>query len=324
VGAPVSSEEVKQQIDELRQFLDNPQATARLEEAKALVATLPTSTTARRLFAEKVRSALSRGGVEDDVDGSDDFFQLNGETVLDRLSAPPPLEDLPEAEEGGGAAGLRDLFGGVLQGARNLLNLTTYYEMKERAGDIGRLGLFSVLRRLHIERSDLKLHLVGHSFGSRLVTAAAAGRPGEPAVPLRSMVLIQAAFSHYGFADNYEGSRDGFFRSVLLEGRVQGPILVTHTANDRAVGLAYPLASLIGNQVGSFLGGPNDKFGGLGRNGARKTPEAIDEPMRPVGGSYAFQAGRVHNLLADTFIADHSAIANAAVAYAILAAIATT
>jgi len=35
---------------------------------------------------------------------------------------------------GGGAAGIGQFFTGIKSGALNLLNLTTYYQMKERAG----------------------------------------------------------------------------------------------------------------------------------------------------------------------------------------------
>ena len=40
----------------------------------------------------------------------------------------------------GGAAGLGSFFSGVVSAARNLLNFTTYYQMKERAGIVGRDG----------------------------------------------------------------------------------------------------------------------------------------------------------------------------------------
>jgi len=49
---------------------------------------------------------------------------------------------------------------------------------------------------------------------------------------------------------------------------VAGPILITHTANDKAVGIAYALASRISGQTGAALGDATDVFGGIGRNGA--------------------------------------------------------
>ena len=53
---------------------------------------------------------------------------------------------------------------------------------------------------------------------------------------------------------------------------------MTHTHNDKAVGIAYPLASRFSGDQAAALGDKNDKFGGLGRNGAQKmeTGETID------------------------------------------------
>ena len=67
----------------------------------------------------------------------------------------------------------------------------------------------------------------------------------------------------------------------MAEARVAGPIIATHTVNDQAVGIAYALASRLANQVTSF-GGPEDKYGGIGRNGATAShgwsPSALVRP----------------------------------------------
>jgi hypothetical protein len=142
---------------------------------------------------------------------------------------------------------------------------------------------------------------------------------------VQTLTLLQAAFSHYGFAEKYDNTHDGAFRAVLVQKVVRGPILITCTANDKAVGQAYPLASRVARQVGSAFGDANDRFGGLGRNGAQKTPETEPEvTLLGVGGVYQFQPGRVFNLRADAFIAEHSDITGPQVAYALLAAIAAT
>ena len=84
---------------------------------------------------------------------------------------------------------------GMAAAAGRLLNLTTYYQMKERAG-IGRPGrLYQILRKIRDAKLKVRLHLAGHSFGGRLVTSAALGPPGGPAIKPESMMLMQAAFS---------------------------------------------------------------------------------------------------------------------------------
>jgi hypothetical protein len=135
---------------------------------------------------------------------------------------------------------------------------------------------------------------------------------------------LQAAFSHYGFSERYDGSNDGFFRKVVADKVVSGPTLITCTENDLAVGKAYPLASLLAGQEAAALGDKNDKYGGIGRNGAQKTPEASDETLLKVGGAYNFKAGKIYNLNSDAIITGHSDLAHKEVAYALLNAVATT
>ena len=189
--------------------------------------------------------------------------------------------------------------------------------MKERAGLVGRTGLNEALREIRRNKPDLRIHLIGHSFGARVVTAAANAL--DPQTPAVTMSLLQGAYSHTGLSSKFDGKRDGFFRRVLAEKRISGPVIITHTKNDTAVGIAYPLASRIAREKAAALGDENDPYGGMGRNGAQKTPEAGQpgELLR-VGKQYTFAAGSVFNLKADNFIADHSAVTSPEVAFAVL------
>ena len=207
-------------------------------------------------------------------------------------------------DDSGGATGLSEFFGGVVAGARNLLNYVTYYKMKERAGNVGRRGVAALLKQIRTAQPTVRIHLVGHSFGCRVVTASLLGTEDGVAVNVDSMSLLQAAFSHNSFALDYDGSSDGFFRLVVAPARrVLGPTMITYTKNDRAVGIAYPLASRLAGQVASALGDADDKYGALGRNGAVKTPEAFAREMLGVGKDYdGLRDHQVHNLQADEFI----------------------
>ena len=208
----------------------------------------------------------------------------------------------------GGATGLSEFFGGVVAGARNLLNYVTYYKMKERAGNVGRRGLAELLGQIRDAHPAVRIHLVGHSFGCRLVTASLLGTEEGVAVNVDSMSLLQAAFSHNGFALDYDGSSDGFFRLVVAPARrVLGPTMITYTKHDRAVGIAYPLASRLAGQVASAIGDADDKYGALGRNGAIKTPESFSRPMLEAGKDYDGLADhQVHSLDSEAFIGGHS------------------
>lgn len=335
IGSAVSDRAVEEQLEALRDAFDAPDADARLERARELVPELEDSADARREYADLLRSLLAPSD-EHEGEVPRAFFTVPGDTLMDRLAkpgmqaGPPPGGGLDgggaPAGPGGSAAGLGQILGGIKGAASNLANFVTYYQMKERAGTVGRGGVNEVLRELRERSPGLRIHLVGHSFGGRLVTAAADGPAGQPPVVVDTMTLLQAAFSHNGFASKWNGEDDGLFRRVVTEGRVRGPILVSHTVNDKAVGVAYPLASRIANQVASALGDRNDPFGGIGRNGAQNTPEAVDGQLLAVGGgSYAFDGGkRVFNLGADAFITGHSDICKPEVARAVLAAVART
>lgn len=320
------------QVDGLRGVFDHPQAEAILKKAKALLPELETRPQAREQFADLVRSlpgkpAKSKAGDADDAAGK--FFALDGAQVMERLAA-PVMAAAPQGAAGGaaglvspagGAAGFNP-FGGITAAAQNLLNLTTYYQMKARAGVVGSLAVADLVRELQARSPATRLHLIGHSFGARLVASLALGAKGAKALKFATMTLIQAAFSHNGFADRFK--TEGFFRKVVADRRVAGPILVTHTANDKAVGLAYPLASMVAGQNASGLGGPADPFGGLGRNGAQNTSEAVSGTLAAVGAASAFEAGKIYNLNADRVISGHSDFCKPEVYYALLSAVANT
>lgn len=334
LSSAVTDAALIEQLDDLKGVFTDPTADGKLEQAKQLVGDLEDKRSAREQFADLLRSVLPDAAA-DDEDASTNLFKLSGDQVMQRLSK-PVLPGRPASGGGGaarlgdpaspagGAAGIGQFFSGIKSAARNLMNFATYYQMKERAGTVGREGLSPLLRDIRTQEPDLKLHLVGHSFGGRLVTAAAAGRDDQPAVKPETLVLLQAAFSHNGFAQRFDGTSDGFFRRVVANKMVAGPVVITCTQNDRAVGLAYPLASLLAGQAAAELGDKNDLYGGMGRNGAQKTPEAHEGTLLAAGGTYAFQAGAVYNLNADQVIHDHSDICKDEVAHAFLTAIGDT
>jgi hypothetical protein len=332
--SPITTDMLRAQLDSMKGMFNTKKGRETLDEAKKLIPKLEDSPKAQAKFADLLRSLLPKTK-SGDVDAADDFASLPGNEVMQRLSRPVPVV-LSEPKSGGGASMIEEtgstigggaaggFFSGVKWAAQHLLNLTTYYQMKERSGLVGSTGVNEILRTIRAAHPGLKLHLIGHSFGGRLVTAAIAGTEDAPPIKVDTLTLLQAAFSHYGFAQDYEGSSDGFFRRVITEKRILGPALISCTPNDKAVGMAYPLASLLAGQVAASIGDKNDKYGGIGRNGAQKTPEASDGTLLELDGSYKFQPGKLHNLQADAFIKGHSDICHPQVAYAILNAVAMT
>jgi hypothetical protein len=94
------------------------------------------------------------------------------------------------------------------------------------------------------------------------------------------------------------------------------------------VGIAYPLASRLAQQTAAKLGDANDKYGGLGRNGAQKMEagevDAAITKMLAADAIYQFTPNKFFNLEASPFIKGHSDITGKEVARAVRQAIATT
>jgi hypothetical protein len=326
-GRSVPTEVIAAKLDALKGTFDGPDHV--LDELKKLLDRIEDSPGAQREFVERLRSLLPRPRDPLD-DASDRFFSRPGDELLKDLAPPLRPSLTPAGGQGrgaamdsaaptGGTSGLGDVFDGIKAAAWRLLNYATYYQMKERAGILGG-SLGNALAELRAVNDSLRIHLVGHSFGARLVTAAVAGSASfRPS----SLTLLQAAFSHNGFTAKFDQKHDGFFRNVVAQAKVAGPIVVTHTVNDKAVGIAYPIASRVSGDRRTALGDATDVYGGLGRNGAvrMKADEVVIAALLDREGRYGFTPGKVHNLRADAYISGHGIVTNPAVANAVLAAL---
>ena len=333
--AGAADETIKAKLDVIATMFDK-KAAKKITSAKNQISKLESDLDARRKFVDELRGLFDESAA-DEEDNSALFFKLDGAVMLEKLKMPTPVVSSgggsrggaasigarPATTPAGGAAGLGDIFSGVKAGAIRFLNYLAYYEMKKRAGTVGQQGVGPMLDRL--ASSVQRIHLVGHSFGCRVMTAAAAASTTDK---LQSMSLLQAAFSHNGFSK----SMNGFFRSVVDSHRIKGPIVITYTANDRAVGIAYPVASRLSGTVASAFGDANDKFGGLGRNGAQKMEpgevvQDVDQ-LLAVGGGYSWHPGHFHNLESSKYIIDpnggdaHGFVTGKEVAWAISRAMA--
>jgi pimeloyl-ACP methyl ester carboxylesterase len=283
--------QVSAQLDQFAEmFGSDPQSATKIAHLRSLVPLLNVSPNAQDDYVSTLVSLIPNPRYEKDegLDEARTYLETAaGRDILKRLSTPtvPVAVPIPGS---GGAAGLGSVLGGITSAAASLGDLLTYYTMKDRAGIVGRTGAVATIRAVRAGRaggSTLKIHLVGHSFGGRLVTSAAnslnGNAPGATIEFVDSMTLLEAAYSHNGLAKDWDPTLpnpDGAFRSVVTNVKVKGPIIISHSSHDFPVGVAYPLASRLMNQVASALiGGPNDKYGGMGRNGAQHTPEALPD-----------------------------------------------
>ncbi|MDA4110026.1 alpha/beta hydrolase [Mycolicibacterium holsaticum] len=212
----------------------------------------------------------------------------------------------------GDAQGIGNPFTGLWSGAREVLRTMSYYEMKNRAGVVGKDGLGPQIAAL---TPAPRVHLIGHSFGARLVAYALAGMPENltgSASPVKSVTLIQGAFSHFAFAAPMpiDGDRRGALAGFA--NRVDGPLLATFTSADRAVGWWYPTASMLARQDNEAVDDLVYRWGAMGRDGFQQNPAAVVTPLAAAGHVYDFDPGGFYAVDANAVIkANQSAFSGA-------------
>jgi hypothetical protein len=274
-----------------------------------------TDTTAGALMrALKASVGLTGGPLDTELHADADGFSDTPLNTLLNL-APPPV--LPLGAAVGGTLSLGDTLSNIIQGPRaavgRLLNQFTYFAMKQRAGVVGdQLGgaVLSALR----PPQPVRLHLIGHSFGARLVTAAAAAFEPSTNLTVASLTLLQGAYSHNGMSASFANGQVGAYAKVVANGLVRGPITMTHTHNDSACTVAYPLASRLSRDITKSLGDASDLFGAMGANGAQNLPAAAyapDQAMAKGKPAYPVTAGKVNRMLADACVSEHMDVTNA-------------
>ncbi|BBZ74397.1 serine/threonine protein kinase [Mycobacterium paraseoulense] len=295
----------KWQLETLGSLLDEkPQEVKKLIEFHSLAAELVTTVPQ---------------GSEDS--GESAFLTADTVTALGQAAA-MALPPVTKVEESGGP------FAGLWSGARELLRTLSYYEMKNRAGVVGKNGLGPLLASL---AGPPRIHLLGHSFGARLVAYALAGVPERftgSASPIKSVTLIQGAFSHFTFASPLpiDAGRSGELadRGVCVD----GPLLATFSGADRALGWWYPAASMLARQDSRLASELVYRWGAMGHDGYQQSPTPIIMPLAAMGQPYDFARGRFYSLDSNAVIkarqsefgGAHSDIRHAEVVWAVISA----
>lgn len=187
------------------------------------------------------------------------------------------------------SAGLLDIFD-----PRNAIRIASLYQMKDRAGTVGTNGVSALLSQLKAAAPLVPLHLVGHSFGAKVVMSALASYQGEK---IESVLLLQPAISYLCMARALpdEPDRHGAFRDVATN--VRQALMITYSGHDVPLHDFFHLALLRDKDVGEFVprpaspseqaGKPPNKYAALGGYGPpgsdaphANVPEAGDTSLR--------------------------------------------
>ena len=310
-----------------------PKATAPLDEMARLLRGAPTPEAQKefhRLLGEFSRLAGARGERDDGEGDAAGAALAPGEPrmLLDdphelftRYRTALRASGVPAADDDGAAAS-GDGLDGLLNGMKEALRQASYWQMKIRAGTVGRAGLGPVLGQLP---PGVRVHLVGHSFGARLISFALAGLPPGPS-PVRAVTLLQGAFSHFAFASPlpFDAARSGALAG--LPARINGPLVACFTEHDSALGRFYPLASFAAQDDSAAAQNPSSRWGAIGANGAQGVHAPV-VAIRPAGARYEFVPGGVLNIDASEVVRNgpppsgaHSDILHPEVPWLVLAA----
>lgn len=242
-------------------------------------------------LADLVASALSAqlaGGNTDGVEASspDSAAMLEAMLEFQPATAPAPAQG-NELGEGGlhsnvsnsvaAAGGL-----GYLD-PRWALRIASVYTMKDRAGTVGAKGVSSLIKDI-LTQTTAPLHLVGHSYGAKVVLSAVAAQ--ELPEKVQSILLLQPAISHLCFAKVIPG-RAGSGGYYNVPDRVIQPILTTYSGHDfvlhevfhRALRRAGDLGDLRISGQATRAGNPPSVYAALGGYGPRGVAAKLIEPL---------------------------------------------
>lgn len=238
-------------------------------------------------------------------------------------ATPETEEDLNDFGIAGGgpaagpqAAGFGDLVKKL--DPRNIVRTLTVYQMKDRAGTVGAQGVGPLLREL-LAAGNARLHLIGHSYGGKVVLSATSYGDELPR-KVESMLLLQPAVNHLCFAETVPGSdKPGGYRPALA--RVKKPILTTFSAHDFPLTKTFHLALRRQDDLGEVkiaaAGDPPSKYAALGGFGPRKAGEQLIE-IQDAGQPYQLGGGgRVIGLRGTRTIKGHGDISNASTWWAL-------
>lgn len=197
---------------------------------------------------------------------------------------------------------------------RDALRMLTVWKMKDRAGKVGATGVGPLLNQiLQATPSGVRLHLIGHSYGARLLLSALAHRPIPR--PVDSLLLLQPAVSHLCFADQVEGSgAPGGYRPVL--DRVAKPILSTFSAHDFPLTKVFHMTLRRARDLGEAqiaAGEPPNRYaalGGFGPRGVGGRGREIQVKRPPDGYELGEEAPDIYGVDATSTISDHGDISN--------------
>jgi hypothetical protein len=196
---------------------------------------------------------------------------------------------------------------------RDVIRLATVYRMKDRAGRVGATGVRALLEDLFAAGEKTRLHLIGHSYGAKVLLSALATATLKPGRQAHSMLLLQPAVSHLCFATLPSSRASGGYYGVPA--RVARPIFATYSAHDYALHEIFHRAlwrSADRGEAGiaAFDGEPPNIYAALGGYGPRGSGEALIDITQATTPLDLNKAARLYGVDGTATISDHGDVSN--------------
>ena len=159
---------------------------------------------------------------------------------------------------------------------RWLIRILSVHRMKRRAGLVGEKGGALLLQQIS-KATEARLHLIGHSYGAKLLLSAVANMPKPTANAgfIHSLLLLHGALSNLSFAEQVPGSaQPGRYHGVL--DRVIQPVLTTYSSRDFSLHRIYHWTFRRKGDLGDiakFADPSCDRYAALGGYGPRHSQE---------------------------------------------------
>jgi hypothetical protein len=255
------------------------------------------------------------------------IYNVSSDELPDKGPAPSPEETVkmwqtiarmsPSADTSGAfgfanepasspeAAGLLDFLD-----PREIIRAATVLQMKDRAGVVGAHGVCSLLHDLLAHSGSARLHLIGHSYGCKVLLSALCYK--DIPRPVHSILLFEAAISYLCFAKDATGNgQPGGYH--LAPQRVEEPLLLTFTANDIPLRQIFHLAVRRPSDLGEMqiAGAPPSRYAALGGYGPGGVDDESKEiPIKSFGDPYDLGPGapRIYALNGSNVIQSHGDI----------------
>jgi pimeloyl-ACP methyl ester carboxylesterase len=218
-------------------------------------------------------------------------------------SAPQvPVHSVPDPQ----AAGLTEFLN-----PRELIRTTSVWMMKDRAGRVGADGVHGLMSDI-LTATSARVHLIGHSFGGKVVLSALCA--GELPRAVESVLLLQPAISYLCFSPEVPGTGrpGGYFRALSVD-RCRQPILSTFSARDFPLTKIFHLAVRRASDLGDIqiAAGPPGRYAALGGYGPAPGAGVVVVPAKDTGELYDFNGNsRVIGVESSRVIGGHSDVSN--------------